>query len=165
MQLTRTFTRLPRDLEPKDVDAWAQRMDGLLVASPADLVDFIHDALTALLARSKPDVTLEHLVNGIVESLATEEFPQVLNQARRRWRQMLHVFRGRGITEGQVRDHLGEIARNAPWDPRYEAQVLRLAQALWTIRDTTAPSEYVQNVIARALDEAGVIEPEEEDHP
>lgn len=140
-------------------------MDGLLVASPADLVDFIQDGLTALLARSKPDVTLEHLANGIVEALATDEFPNVLALVRKRWRQMLGTFRARGFTEAQVRDHLGEVARNAPWDPRYEAQVLRLAQALWTIRDMTAPSEFVLNVIERALDEAGVIEPEEEDHP
>lgn len=165
MKLTRTFARLPGELEDKDADAWAARMDGLLVAHPADLMDFVQDALTALLARAKPDVTLEYLTNGIVEALNTDEFPSVLSLVRRRWRQILTTFRGRGITEAQVREHLGNVARAAPWDPRYEAQVLRLAQALWTIRDTTAPSEYVQNVIASALAEAGVIEPEEEDHP
>jgi hypothetical protein len=46
-----------------------------------------------------------------------------------------------------------------------EAQVLRLAQALRLLRDTTAPGGYVENVCIRALAEACVPDPPDEEHP
>jgi len=45
------------------------------------------------------------------------------------------------------------------------ASHLRLAQGLRVIRDTTSITGYVANVAARALEEAGVNDPPDEDHP
>lgn len=45
---------------------------------------------------------------------------------------------------------------------RLEAKVLRLAQGLRVIRDSTG--DYPSNIARRALEEAGVPDPPEEDH-
>ena len=47
---------------------------------------------------------------------------------------------------------------------RSEARVLRLAQALRLLRDTTSGA-YISNVAQAALDACGISDPPEEDHP
>lgn len=62
----------------------------------------------------------------------------------------------------QIANHTWESWRALPdyLDPQ-----LRLAQALRLLRDTSEEGGYVQNVCKRALLEAGVPDPPEEDHP
>lgn len=92
-------------------------------------------------------------------SLLSASAPDVLDGLREL---VSDLHRGRGTPDGEDLNGCRGCEAQSLVDT-LDARLLRLSQALRLLRDTSG--EYVGNVAQRALDEAGIPEPPEEDHP
>ncbi len=118
MKVRRTFARI----DPRDPDGWGVRMDGLLVADPAELAELVSDAIIALVAsaprggaigRAEPDAALETALEVVRVSL--DDVEPMVELARRRFRDVMSAL-GEHLPEIEAQHRLWEMARAAPWE-------------------------------------------------